>query len=114
MKEVTASVSKTLLKYAKGSHWFLFLVCGRFITPRKATVQQIAECFIFCQRERELLLPVEKGYHFALNQVFFLVGVDLAKNMVISILTRRFKKSCFPWEIQPPAWNVALVLRSLI
>ena len=44
-----------------------------------------------------------------------LADSNLAKNRVLSMLCMSFDKSCLPYEIMPPAWNVAqFVCRSLI
>ena len=42
-----------------------------------------------------------------------LKGVELATSRELSMLFCSFSKSCFPNDLRPPAWDVALVLQSL-
>ena len=77
-------------KWSKFLHW-----CHRRnIAPCKATVQQVAEFFLYLQKEVRLLLPAVKGYRVTFNLVFTRAGMDLATNRVISKMCSSFKKSC--------------------
>ena len=58
------------------------------------------------------MVQAVKGGRTALN-LFILAGIDLAANIVISRMFSRFDKNCFPREINPPEWNLALVLGNL-
>ena len=60
-----------------------------------------------------LSVPVVKGYQAALNLVFSLTGMALAASNVESRIFCFFERSCPPWELQPPYWNLSLVLSCL-
>ena len=83
------------------------------ISPCKATVLQLAEFFLYQQRELKPSVPVVKGYQVALNHVFSLAGMDLTANEIISRMLSSFKKIYLPGEVKPLEWNLSLVLRSL-
>ena len=79
----------------------------------QATVQKIAKFFLYLWGELKLSVAVVTGYRAALNHVFSLASAGLAANRVISQMFRSFEKSCPPQVIQPPDWNLSLVLWSL-
>ena len=54
-----------------------------------------------------------KGYRSTFNHVFYLVGINLAANSVISMKFSSYEKSIPPREIQALEWNLSLVLQSL-
>ena len=71
--------STTALYQSKGSGSFIGV-----ITPCKASVQRIAEFFLYLCRDFRLSVPAVNVYRAALNHVFFLTGMDLASSMVVS------------------------------
>ena len=60
-------------KWSRFFHW-----ChGRNITPYKTTLKQLAEFFVYLQRELKFTVSA-KGYQSALNYVFTLIGKEIA------------------------------------
>ena len=68
---------------------------GQNLSPFKATVQQIAEFFLYLHRELKMSIPAVKGHCAVLTHVFSLAGVDLAANHIISRLVRSFENPVF-------------------
>ena len=85
----------------------------RQLTPEEVTIPEVASFFHYLRKSKKISLSAVKGYRAALNQVFSLKDMDLAKSSEISMLFKHFKKSCPPREVRSPAWDVALVLSSL-
>ena len=52
------------------------------------------------------------GYWVVLHHIFFLVDENLCKNRLINMFFRSFERSCLPYEIRPPTWNVAIAISS--
>ena len=117
--EVTEVASTDLRKstaclYQGKCSRFLHWCHGRNIAPCKATIQQLAEFFLYLYRELKLTVSTIKGYRSAFNDVclhsawlrFFLEQAH--KRMFCS-----FEKSCPLREITLPKWNLSLVLKSL-
>ena len=69
---------------------------------------------IHLRHDKGLSVSEVKGYSSALNSVFALKGRDLASSREVTMLLRSFSRSVDPVELRPPAWDVALVLQSLI
>ena len=85
----------------------------RKIYPSSATVPQVADFLTHLRLDEGLSVSAIQGYRSSLNQVLALKGRDLSTSREISMLIRRFKKSCPPREVRPPEWDLSLVLRSL-
>ena len=64
--------------------------------------------------DKGLSVSAVKGYSSALNCVLALKGRDLASSQEITMQLLSFSRSVDPVELRPPAWDVALVLQSLI
>ena len=99
------------LNRESGLDFFIDVVDG--ISPCKATVQQIAEVFLYLLRALKLSVPAVKGYHATLNHVLSLVGVDLAASRINSRVFCSFEKFSSPHEVRPTEWNISLILRNL-
>ena len=69
---------------------------------------------IHLRLDKGLSISAVKGYSSALNSVLALKGRDLASSREIAMLLRNFSRSVDPVELRPPAWDVSLVLQSLI
>ena len=69
---------------------------------------------IHLPRDKGFSLSALKGYRSTINSVLALKGVDLATSRELSMLFRSFSKSCSPTDLRPPAWDVVLVLQSLM
>ena len=97
------------------SRWQIFCVCchGRGVAPVYATVPVIVGFLIHLRHDKGLSVSAVKGYSSALNSVLALMGWDLASSQEITMLLRSFSRSVDPFELRPPAWDVALVLQSL-
>ena len=74
------------------------LVLWKEITPCKATVQQIAEFFLYLHQELKLSIPVIKGCSSARNELFTLTGMHLAADRVISSMFSSFKTSLWRYN----------------
>ena len=87
---------------------------GRDVALCKATVQQIAELFLYLHRVLKMSVSATKRYRSALNRVFIMNGTDLASNRVISGLFSSFKKSCLPrksnHQIGTCLWSLRVLL----
>ena len=68
---------------------------------------------IHLRHDKGLSVSVVKGYSSTLNSVLALKGWDFASSREITMLLRSFSRSVNPFELRPPAWDVALVLQSL-
>ena len=98
------------LKSSPFCHW-----ChGRSISPCKATIHQIADFSVNLREENALSTSAIKGYRAAFNIVFFLSGEKLTDNLVIQLLFCNFERACLSRKSKPPAWDVSVVLQSLI
>ena len=82
--------------------WTRFLGCcdRQGVYPSKATIPQVAEYFLFLRQELGLSVLAGKGYLAALT------GMGLTGSSVVSWMFRSFQRSCLPWEIRPPDWNL--------
>ena len=69
--------------------------------------------FIHLRRDKGLSVSAIKGYRATLNSVLTLKGLDLLTSRELSMLFISFSRSVPHGELQPPAWDVALVLQSL-
>ena len=69
---------------------------------------------IHLRHDKGLSVSAVKGYSSALDLVLAVKGRDLASYREITMLLRSFSSSVDPVELRPPAWDVALVLQSLI
>ena len=69
---------------------------------------------IHLRQDKGLSVSAVKGYCSALNSVLALKGRDLAASREITTLLRSFARSVNPVELRPPAWDVSLVLQSLM
>ena len=98
------------------SRWQIFCgwCCGRGVAPVNATVPVVVDFLIHLRHDKGLSVSAVKGYSSALNSVLALKGRDLASSGEIMMLLRGFSRSVDPVELRPPAWDVALVLQSLI
>ena len=96
--------------------WMLFCgwCRGRGVAPVNATVPMIVDFLIHLLRDEGLSVSAIKGFCAALNSVFALKGMDLADSRPMSMLIRSFSKSVKPEELRPPAWDITLILQSLI
>ena len=79
----------------------------------RATVPQIAELFLYQQRELKLSVFAVEDYWATLNHVFSLAGTGLAPSKVISRMFSNFEKICPLRKVKSPEWNLSLVLRNL-
>ena len=97
------------------SRWQIFCgwCRGRGVAPVNATVPVVVD-FLIHLRHKGLSVSAVKGYSSALNSVLALKGRDLASSREITMLLRSFSRSVDPVGLRPPAWDVALVLQSLI
>ena len=69
---------------------------------------------IHLRHDKGLSVPAVKGYSSALDLVLAVKGRDLVSSREITMLLRSFSSSVDPVELRPPAWDVPLVLQSLI
>ena len=86
---------------------------GRGVTLIDATIPIIVDFLIHLRQDKNFSLSAVKGYRATINSVFALKGIDLANSKELSMLFRSLAKSCFPQDLRPLAWDVALVLQSL-
>ena len=84
------------------------------VAPVNATVPVVVDFLIHLRQDKGLSVSAVKGYCSALNSVLALKGRDLAASRKITTLLRSFARSVNPVELRPPAWDVSLVLQSLI
>ena len=98
------------------SQWLSFCgwCRGRSVTPIDATIPVIVDFLIHLREDKGFSLSALKGYRSTISSVFTLKGMDLANSKELSMLFRSFAKACSPQDLRPPAWDVALVLQSLI
>ena len=98
------------------SRWQIFCgwCRGRGTAPVNATVPVVVDFLIHLRHDKGLSVSAVTGYSSALNSVLALKGRDLASSREITMLLRSFSRSVDPVELRPPAWDVALVLQSLI
>ena len=98
------------------SKWQIFCgwCRGRAVAPVSATVPVVVDFLIHLRHDSGLSVSVVKGYSSALNSVIALKGRDLKSSRDITMLLRSFSRSVDPVELRPHAWDVALVLQSLI
>ena len=98
------------------SRWKIFCgwCRGRGVVPVNATVPVVVDFLIHLHQDKGLSVSAVKGYCSALNSVLALKGRDLAASREITTLLRSFSKSVSPVELHPPAWDVSLVLQSLM
>ena len=98
------------------SQWLSFCgwCCGKGITPVDATIPMIVDFLIHLCRDKSFSLSALKGYRAAISSVLSLKGLDLTNLRELTMLFRSFSKSCSPTDLRPPAWDVALVLQSLM
>ena len=98
------------------SRWKIFCAwCrGRSVAPVNASVPVVVDFLIHLRQDKGLSVSAVKGYCSALNSVLALTGLDLAASREITTLLRSFARSVNPVELRPPAWDVSLVLQSLM
>ena len=98
------------------SRWKIFCgwCRGRGVAPVNATVPVVMDFLIHLRQDKGLSVSAVKGYCSALNSVLVLKGRDLATSREITTLLRSFSRSVNPVELRPPAWDVSLVLQSLM
>ena len=98
------------------SRWQIFCgwCHGRGVAPVNATVPVVVDFLIHLRHDKGLSVSAVKGYSSALDSVLALKGRDLASSREITMLLSSFSRSIVPVELRPPAWNIALVLQSLI
>ena len=98
------------------SRWKIFCgwCRGRGVAPVNATVPVVVDFLIHLRQDKGLSVSAVKGYCSALNSVLALKGRDLAASREITTLLRSFSRSVNPIELRPPAWDVSLVLQSLM
>ena len=87
---------------------------GRGVVPVNVSVPLIVDFLVLLRHDKGLSVLAVKGYRATLNSDFALKGLDLADRRPVSMLIRSFSKSVRPEELRPPAWDVTLVLRSLL
>ena len=78
-----------------------------------ATVPVVMDFLIHLRHDKGLSVSAVKAYSSALNSVLVLKGRDLASSREITMFLRSFLRSVDPFELLPPACDVALVLQSL-
>ncbi|MPC54634.1 hypothetical protein E2C01_048558 [Portunus trituberculatus] len=95
--------------------WSVF--CGwcelRGCHPLSASVMDLAD-FIFLWDTKHLSLPSIKGYRSALDPIFQQAGLDISQDRDLSALFQGFAKLASPHSPRIPAWDLSLVLRSLM
>ena len=98
------------------SRWQIFCgwCRGRSVAPVNASVPVVVDFLIHLRQDKGLSVSAVKGYCSALNSVLALKGRDLAASREITTLLRSFARSVNPVELRPPAWDVSLVLQSLM
>ena len=98
------------------SRWNIFCgwCRGRSIAPVNASVPVVVDFLIHLRQDKGLSVSAVKGYCSALNSVLALKGRDLAASREITTLLRSFATSVNPVVLRPPAWDVSLVLQSLM
>ena len=98
------------------SQWLSFCgwCRGRSIAPINATVPLIVDFLIHLRKDKGFSLSALKGYRSAINSVLARNGTDLSDSRELSMLFWSFAKSCPTTSLRPLAWDVALVLNSLI
>ena len=98
------------------SRWKIFCgwCRGRSVAPVNASVPVVVDFLIHLRQDKGLSVSAVKGYCSALNSVLALKGRDLAASREITTLLRSFARSVNPVELRPPAWDVSLVLQSLM
>ena len=87
---------------------------SRGLDPCSAPVVQLAEFFIFLRDTKRLSLSAIRGYRCALAPVLRQSGIDISTDKDLSSLFRSFAVSCPPRSPRLPAWDLSLVLRSLL
>ena len=98
------------------SQWLAFCgwYRGRGVAPIDATIPLIVDFLIHLRRDKGFSVSALKGYRSEINSVVALKGTDLAESRELTMLFRSFAKSCPTADLHPPAWDVALVLNSLL
>ena len=98
------------------SRWKIFCgwCRGRSVAPVNASVPVVVDFLIHLRQDKGLSVSAVKGYCSALNSVLALKGLDLAASREITTLLRSIARSVNPVEFRPPAWDVSLVLQSLM
>ena len=95
--------------------WQIF--CGwcreRGVAPVNATVPVVMDILIHLRHDKGLSVSAVKGYSSALNSVLTLKGRDLASSCEYTMILRIFALSVDPFELRPPACDIALLLQSL-
>ena len=92
--------------------------CGwcesRGLDPCSAPVVKLADFFLFLRNTKRLSISAIRGYRSALAPVLRQSGVDLTTDKDLAALLRSFAVSCPPRSSRLPAWDLSLVLRSLL
>ena len=98
------------------SRWKIFCgwCRGTSVAPVNASAPVVVDFLIHLRQDKGLSVSAVKGYCSALNSVLALKGRDLAASREITTLLRSFARSVNPVELRPPAWDVSLVLQSLM
>ena len=74
----------------------------------------LAEFFLFLRDSKRLSVSALRGYRCALAPVLRQSGIDISSDKDLSSLFRSFAVSCPPRSPRLPAWDLSLVLRSLL
>ena len=104
----------TLANYESRWRTYCDWCSGRGEDPISPSAARLADFFIYLREQKFFSLSAVKGYRSALSHIFALQGLDLTQSREISMLFRHFEVSCPFKVIQPPKWDLTLVLRSLL
>ena len=111
--EMSSYVRTSTSRLYPGAMDALLWCRGRGIAPINTTIP-LVDFLVHLRRDKGLVVSAVKGYRSALNFVFALKGMGLADSREISMLIRSFSKSARSEELRSPAWDVAIVLQSLM
>ena len=84
------------------------------INPVKATVQQLADFFIFLFEEKKLAISSIQGYRSCISKVFLARGIDISHDRDLNMLVRNFAIERPVQHREAPRWDLIVVLRLLM
>lgn len=92
--------------------------CGwcelRGLEPCSASLVQLADFLIFLFETKCLLVSVIRGYSCSLAPVLHQSGIDISTDPDLSSLFHSFVVPCPPCLPRLPAWDLSLILWSLL
>jgi len=83
------------------------------INPRKASVPEIAEFFIYLFQEKKLAPKTIEGYRSSISSALKTSGMDVGKDWRLTSLVQSFLQERPPSSKTVPGWDLSLVLMAL-